>query len=95
MNIHEVIKRPLLTEKVNIMREENNVVSFAVNPHANKFEIQKAVEELFNVKVREVRTIRMHRKKRRMGKHIGEKAEWKKAMVKLEEGQTIEFFEGV
>jgi large subunit ribosomal protein L23 len=95
MNIHEVIKRPLLTEKVNIMREENNVVSFAVNPHANKFEIQKAVEELFNVKVREVRTIRMHRKKRRMGKHIGEKAEWKKAMVKLEEGQSIEFFEGV
>jgi large subunit ribosomal protein L23 len=95
MNIHEVIKRPLLTEKVNIMREENNVVSFAVNPRANKFEIQKAVEELFDVKVREVRTIRMHRKKRRIGKHIGEKAEWKKAMVKLEEGQSIEFFEGV
>ena len=95
MNIHEVIKRPLLTEKVNIMREENNVVSFAVNPKASKFDIQKAVEALFDVKVREVRTIRMHRKKRRMGKHIGEKAEWKKAMVKLEEGQTIEFFEGV
>jgi large subunit ribosomal protein L23 len=95
MNIHEVIKRPLLTEKVNIMREENNVVSFAVNPRANKFEIQKAVEELFDVKVREVRTIRMHRKKRRIGKHIGEKAEWKKAMVKLEAGQSIEFFEGV
>jgi large subunit ribosomal protein L23 len=95
MNIHEVIKRPLLTEKVNIMREEDNIVSFAVNPRASKFDIQKAVEELFDVKVRNVRTIRMHRKKRRIGKHIGEKAEWKKAMVKLEEGQTIEFFEGV
>ncbi len=95
MNIHEVIKRPLLTEKVNIMREEDNVVSFAVNPRASKFDIQKAVEELFNVKVRNVRTMRMHRKKRRIGKHIGEKAEWKKAMVKLEEGQSIEFFEGV
>jgi large subunit ribosomal protein L23 len=95
MNIHEVIKRPLLTEKVNIMREEDNIVSFAVNPRASKFDIQKAVEELFDVKVRNVRTMRMHRKKRRIGKHIGEKAEWKKAMVKLEEGQTIEFFEGV
>lgn len=95
MNIHEVIKRPLLTEKVNIMREENNVVSFAVNPRASKFDIKAAVESLFDVKVSEVRTIRMHRKKRRVGKHMGEKPEWKKAMVKLAEGQSIEFFEGV
>jgi large subunit ribosomal protein L23 len=85
----------LVTEKSNIGREEDNVVTFAVDPRANKHEIQRAVEGLFDVKVVAVRTMRMPRKSRRVGKFMGRKPEWKKAIVRLAEGQTIEFFEGV
>ena len=95
MNVHEVIRKPLVTEKSNIGREEQNLVTLAVNPHANKHDIRRAVEELFQVNVLEVRTIRMPRKLRRVGKNAGRKPEWKKAMVRLAEGQTIEFFEGM
>ena len=95
MNVYDVIRRPLVTEKSNIGREEDNVVTFAVDPRANKHEIQRAVEDLFDVKVVAVRTMRMPRKSRRVGKFMGRKPEWKKAIVRLTEGQTIEFFEGV
>ena len=95
MNLHEIIRRPLVTEKSNIGREENNLVTFAVDPRANKHEIRRAVEALFEVSVLEVRTMRMPRKTRRVGRTMGRKPEWKKAMVRLAEGQTIEFFEGV
>jgi large subunit ribosomal protein L23 len=95
MNLHDVIRRPLVTEKSNIGREELNLVSFAVDPRANKHEIQRAVETLFEVDVLAVRTMRMPRKTRRVGKNQGRKPEWKKAIVQLAEGQTIEFFEGV
>jgi large subunit ribosomal protein L23 len=90
-----VIRKPLVTEKSNIRREEENVVTLAVNPRANKHEIARAVETLFQVSVLEVRTMRMPRKTRRVGKFMGRKTEWKKAMVRLAEGQSIEFFEGV
>ena len=95
MNVYDVIRRPLVTEKSNIGREENNIVTFAVDPRANKHEIRRAVETLFDVNVVEVRTMRMPRKSRRVGKFMGRKPEWKKAIVRLTEGQTIEFFEGV
>jgi len=95
VNIHEVIRRPLVTEKSNIGREEQNLVTLAVDPRANKHEIRRAVEELFDVSVLDVRTMRMPRKSRRVGRHMGRKTEWKKAMVRLAEGQTIEFFEGM
>ncbi len=95
MNVHEVIQRPLVTEKSTIGREELNLVTFAVNPRANKHDVRRAVEELFEVKVAEVRTMRQPRKTRRMGKFIGRRPEWKKAIVRLAEGQSIEFFEGV
>ena len=95
MNVYDVIRRPLVTEKSNIGREEDNVVTFAVDPRANKHEIQRAVEGLFDVRVVAVRTMRMPRKSRRVGKFMGRKPEWKKAIVRLAEGQTIEFFEGV
>ncbi len=95
MNLHAIIRRPLLTEKSNIAREEENLATFAVDPRANKHEIRRAVEELFDVEVLEVRTMRQPRKKRRMGKHMGYRPEWKKAIVRLAEGQSIEFFEGV
>ena len=95
MKLDQVILRPVLTEKSTIEREERNRVTFAVSPAANKHEIQSAVEQLFSVEVVEVRTMRMHRKTRRVGKTAGRKPEWKKAIVKLAEGQAIEFFEGV
>jgi large subunit ribosomal protein L23 len=95
VNVHEVIRRPLVTEKSNIGREETNLVTFAVDPKANKHDVKRAVEQLFQVSVLDVRTMRMPRKSRRVGKFVGRKPEWKKAIVKLAEGQSIEFFEGV
>jgi len=95
VNLHEVIHKPLVTEKSNIGREEANLVTLAVDPRANKHEIARAVESLFGVSVLEVRTMRMPRKSRKVGKFVGRKPEWKKAMVRLAEGQSIEFFEGV
>ena len=95
MNTHDVIRKPLVTEKSNIGREEQNLVTFAVDPRASKHEIRRAVEQLFSVKVVGVRTMRMPRKTRRVGRFAGRKTAWKKAIVKLAEGQAIEFFEGV
>lgn len=95
MNLHDVIRRPLVTEKSTVGRETQNLVTFAVDPHANKHEIARAVETLFHVSVMDVRTMRMPRKTKRVGRFLGRKPEWKKAIVKLAEGQTIEFFEGV
>ena len=95
MNIHQVILRPLVTEKSSIGREEQNLVTLAVDPRANKHEIRQAVEALFDVDVLDVRTMRMPRKSRRVGRFLGRKSEWKKALVQLAEGQTIEFYEGV
>jgi large subunit ribosomal protein L23 len=95
VNVHEVIQRPIITEKSNIAREGENVVTLAVNPRANKHEIRNAVESLFDVRVLEVHTMRMPRKTRRVGKFSGRKPEWKKAIVRLAEGHSIEFYEGV
>jgi len=90
-----VILRPVTTEKSTLARELANVVTLAVDPRAGKHDIKNAVEQLFQVKVLDVRTMRMPRKMRRVGKFLGAKREWKKAVVKLAEGQSIEFFEGV
>ena len=95
MNLHDVIRRPLVTEKSNIAREEQNLVTFAVDPRATKHDVRRAVEALFDVSVLDVRTMRMPRKTRRVGRFQGRKTEWKKAIVRLAEGQMIEFFEGV
>jgi len=95
VRVHDVIRRPLVTEKSNIGREDQNLVTLAVDPRANKHEIKRAVQDLFQVNVIRVRTMRQPRKKKRVGKIIGRTAEWKKAIVQLAEGQSIEFFEGV
>jgi large subunit ribosomal protein L23 len=95
VRLHDVIRKPLVTEKSNLARELSNVVTFAVNPRATKQEIRAAVESLFDVRVLEVHTLRQPRKKRRVGRFLGTKPEWKKALVRLAEGQSIEFFEGV
>ena len=95
MNLYDVIHRPVVTEKSSIAREEANIATFRVDPNATKLEIRKAVEELFDVKVMSVRTMQQPGKKRRIGKSVGRKPAWKKAIVELAEGQAIEFFEGV
>ena len=95
MDPRQIIRRPIVTEKSTIERELANVVTFAVHPTANKVEIKAAVEELFDVKVESVRTLKVHGKLRRMGKSAGRRPDWKKARVQLREGDSIEFFEGV
>ena len=95
MNVHEIILRPLVTEKSTVARALANVVTLAVDPRANKHQIRDAVQQLFSVDVLDVRTMQMHPKTRRVGKFIGRKPQWKKAIVTLAEGQSIEFFEGV
>jgi large subunit ribosomal protein L23 len=94
-DLRQVIQRPVVTEKSTIEREQQNVVTFAVHPDANKHDIRRAVEELFSVKVLEVRTSSVRGKSRRVGKFTGEKPSWKKARVRLRAGDSIEFFEGV
>lgn len=95
MNVHDVIQQPLVTEKSSIAREEQNIATFRVSPDASKHDIRLAVEQLFDVKVENVRTMQQPGKKKRVGKNVGRKPAWKKAIVELAEGQTIEFFEGV
>lgn len=96
MRLDEVIRRPLLSEKVMGQKEATNVIAFEVDPRANKIEVKKAVETQFkDAKVVEVRISRVHGKERRQGRFVGRRPDWKKAYVRLAEGSKIEFFEGV
>ncbi len=96
MRLEQVIRRPLLSEKVMEQKETENIVAFEVDPRANKIEVKKAVEAQFkDVKVEDVRILRGHGKVRRQGKFMGRRMDWKKAYVRLTEGSKIEFFEGV
>ena len=76
-------------------KEGNNQISFKVHKRANKIEIKRAVETFFKTKVVDVKTMSVRGKKRRMGRNVGKKADWKKAVVKLAPGENIEFFEGM
>lgn len=93
MDAREILKRPLLTEKATIGRETANEYAFEVARAANKIEIKSAIERLFKVNVTKVRTINMDGKVKRMGVHQGRRAAWKKALVTLAEGQTLEIYE--
>ena len=96
MRIQEVIRRPLITEKSTLLKDDRNIVAFEVDPRANKLQIKEAVEAQFKVKVAEVRVAGMHGKTRRQGRYVGRQPDWKKAYVRLAEGEkAIEFFEGV
>ncbi len=94
-SIHDVIVRPLLTEKSTQQLDAQNAYTFVVDKTANKIEIAYAVEKQFGVKVKAVRTMRYAGKDRRVGKYVGRRASWKKAVVTLQDGDTIEIFEGV
>ncbi len=95
MNSYGIIKRPVSSEKTNIQRESFSQVTFEVDRRANRIEIEKAVEEVFKVKVAAVRTMHVLGKTKRRGKTIGKKRDWKKAIVTLMPGERIDFFEGV
>ena len=94
-NLHDVIVKPLVTEKSTDLLERESAYSFVVATKANKAEIAHAIEHLFNVKVRQVRTMQYRGKERRLGRNVGRRPAWKKAVVKLREGDSIELFEGV
>lgn len=93
MDIRNVIKQPIVTEKASILKEKGNKYTFVVNKDANKFQIKQAVESLFNVRVKNVHTANYAGKKKRVGKHSGYKNDWKKAIVKLSEGHEIQMAE--
>jgi large subunit ribosomal protein L23 len=96
MRRQEIIRNPLITEKSQVQREAGNVITLRVDARANKIEIKRAVETQFKVKVAEVRVARVHGKVRRQGAFSGRRPDWKKAYVRLVEGEKqIEFFEGM
>jgi len=95
MMSHEVIIRPLITEKTSIQKELNNQLSFEVDRRANRIEIKQAIESIFNVRVAAVKTMQVTGKTKQRGRIIGKRRDWKKAIVKLLPGERIDFFEGV
>jgi large subunit ribosomal protein L23 len=96
MNANQIIRRPLVTEKSTLLREGGNVLAFEVAPKANKIEVKKAVEELFKVKVIDVRIFNVRGKMKRLGRWIGPRRSWRKAYVRLhKDSKAPEFVEGV
>jgi len=93
MNIYEVIKRPVVTEKSTVAQQDNKY-TFAVDRKATKHDVRDAIEHVFKVTVENVSTIKMPSKYKRVGKNIGKTSPWKKAIVTLKEGDRIEFMEG-
>ncbi|HWV37652.1 MAG TPA: 50S ribosomal protein L23 [Vulgatibacter sp.] len=92
MNVHEVIRAPIVTEKSDQDREANNAYAFEVDRRASKDEIKAAVKKFFGVTPVDVRTSIVRGKVKRVGRNIGRRPNWKKAIVVLEEGQSIDLF---
>ncbi len=97
MNANQIIRRPLVTEKSTIQRESAaNVIAFEVDVKANKIQVKSAIEELFKVKVEEVRLFNVRGKMKRMGRWQGKRRDWRKAYVRLKQGEKApDFVEGV
>ena len=97
MKLHptQVLIRPLITEKNNLLRERDNEYIFEVHMDANKAQIRDAVERLFAVSVADVRTMVQRGKNRRVGQHVGKRPNFKKAFVRPQGDASIDFFEGV
>ena len=94
MNIFDVLRAPQMSEKTLSLKEEANQFAFDVDPRANKIQIKESIEKSFKVKVLKVRTMNVRGKKKRLGRYQGLRSSWKKALVTLKEGDTIEYFEG-
>ncbi|MEN9787383.1 MAG: ribosomal protein [Pseudomonadota bacterium] len=91
--LHDILLRPLVTEKAATGEAAENTYVFEVGETANKHEIKSAIESFFNVKVEDVRTVRVRGKYKRFGRFYGRRSNWKKAYVKLAQGHTLNFFE--
>ena len=91
---YRIIRRPVITEKTNLQKEAGNQVTFEVDRRANRVEIRRAVEKIFNVRVAGVQTMQIKGKVKRRGRIVGRRKDWKKAIVRLMPGERIEFFEG-
>jgi len=94
MELHQIIKKSVLTEKSTLARDAANKYNFEVDQRANRIEVLRAVEKLFKVKVLSVRVMNVPGKKKRTGRVIGERRSWKKAIVTLAPGNRIEAIEG-
>ena len=94
MHVHEILKRPIVTEKTTLQGEQGRY-TFEVDIRANKHQVKEAVEKIFDVDVVSVNIIRMPGKRHRYGHHVSRPHPWKKATIRLAEGQSIGFFEGV
>jgi large subunit ribosomal protein L23 len=94
-DIHSILRRPLVTEKTTFLKEDNNQVAFQVRRDANKIEIRKAVEKLLGVQVTAVNTLVNRGKSKRVGKSNGRRSNWKKAIVTLQPGEDVEFFDAL
>ena len=92
---YDIIIRPVVTEKTSIQKEDFNQVSFEVDRRANRVEIRRAIEQIFNVRVDDVKTMQVKGKVKQRGRIVGKRKDWKKAIVKLMPGERIDFFEGV
>ncbi|MEA3436225.1 MAG: 50S ribosomal protein L23 [Thermodesulfobacteriota bacterium] len=90
-----IIRRPLVTEKTSIQKEQSNQITFEVDRGANRIEIKRAIEKIFKVNVAHVRTMQVKGKTKQRGRVIGKRRDWKKAIITLLPGERIEFFEGV
>ncbi len=95
MDYYQIVKKPLVTEKGTKKKEESNQIFFEVHRNANKIAVRKAIEDIFKVKVQDIRTMNMRGKMRRVGRQAGRRPDWKKAIVRLAPGENIEFFESV
>lgn len=95
MELHQIIKRMLVTEKSTLEKDEKNKYYFEVDRNANKIEIRKAVERLLKVGVVDVHVINIKGKKKRVGRVMGKRRDWKKAVVTLTQGSTIDIYQGV
>ena len=94
MNIFDVLRAPKMSEKTLSLKEEANQFAFEVDQRANKIQIKESIEKSFKVSVLKVRTMNILGKKKRLVRYQGLKSSWKKAIVTLKEGDTIEYFEG-
>ena len=90
-----IVKRPIISEKSTVSTENANAYSFEVDHEANRQQIREAVEKLFSVKIKNVRTMMMHGKVKRSSRSVYKRPNWKKAIVTLKEGQKIQFYQGV
>ncbi|MBU1318067.1 MAG: 50S ribosomal protein L23 [candidate division Zixibacteria bacterium] len=92
---HSIVKSHIATEKSHIMRDQQNCYVFEVESGANKIAVRRAIEELFNVKVKDVTTMNVRGKMKRLGRFVGKKPNWKKAIVTLAKGEAISQLENI